>query len=204
MVSVPFDYEQELAAHQAMFDDLTGLLNRRGLEEEFDRLALAMPGEFSAVCIDLDNLKQVNDAYGHQAGDDYIAKAANVLRDSVRTKNKKEDQERELDIVAAARIGGDEFVVLLVGAVGQEAVGIAVERIRENLAKDGIEASLGSKSHQHDENFVVLMKGADDAVYDDKRRRKAEEFNKLPRRKKIAAKLGGKLLRFAGMNPPRQ
>lgn len=101
---------RELALLQAQTDPLTGLHNRRGLE-----IALALslrvpvdaddqgPGPFALVHLDLDHFKQVNDRLGHQAGDDLLRAVAMVLRSQIR----KAD--------TAARIGGDEFVMILKG-----------------------------------------------------------------------------------------
>ncbi|MEL6738010.1 MAG: diguanylate cyclase [Pseudomonadota bacterium] len=82
-------------------DALTGLLNRRGLEAQFD--ALFKSGFDTFALIDLDRFKQVNDRYGHQVGDAALVACANALL-----------AHQDPDIVAA-RLGGEEFVVLLRG-----------------------------------------------------------------------------------------
>ena len=95
-------------------DQLTGMLNRR----EFDRI-LAEEEErsrrfghpFSLVMMDIDHFKKVNDQYGHQAGDAVLRHLADILLHSF----------RELDVVA--RVGGEEFVVLLPGARGSSEAG---------------------------------------------------------------------------------
>ena len=96
-------FENELRFY-AERDGLTGLLNRRRLEEELDR-AVAASDRYRApatlVVCDLDNLKLVNDTLGHKAGDALIKSVAGVLADGV----------RRSDVVA--RIGGDEFAVLM-------------------------------------------------------------------------------------------
>src|SRR5574337_194287 len=111
MFSMDHWMELEVARNEATHDELTGLLNRRGLEEAFNRLVGERPGGFSAVCIDLDDTKSINDAVGHQAGDEYIARAADILSASVRAHPAK----RQPDSVAAARVGGDEFSLFLTG-----------------------------------------------------------------------------------------
>lgn len=103
----------------AMSDELTGLANRRGLIE-----AVATGSRntvCSAVAVDLDGLKAVNDAHGHAAGDAVIAGFAAELRGAVRPGD------------VLARVGGDEFVVVLAGA-GEEAAARWVERVRAGSA----------------------------------------------------------------------
>ncbi|PWU18163.1 MAG: hypothetical protein C5B48_15060 [Candidatus Rokuibacteriota bacterium] len=97
-------------------DDLTGLLNRRALEQELERL-LSDPrpeGPCGVVLlVDLDGFKSVNDTLGHAAGDELLRRVAMALQSSV----------RRTDVVA--RVGGDEFAVLLIGMTGSEADRIA-------------------------------------------------------------------------------
>lgn len=98
------------ATTTAMHDELTGLLNRRGFE---NRIATASAKAGTVLFMDVDGFKRVNDLGGHSAGDAALKNIAQILSASVRA----------VDIVA--RVGGDEFVVLLVGtteAAGIEAV----------------------------------------------------------------------------------
>jgi diguanylate cyclase (GGDEF)-like protein/PAS domain S-box-containing protein len=98
----------------AATDPLTGLYNRRA----FERALSAVPVEpFAVLAIDVDNLKAVNDEFGHEAGDVILQAVAMALASLV----------RDRDIVA--RVGGDEFAVLLPGTQGPEATGVA-ERMR--------------------------------------------------------------------------
>ncbi|EEE45086.1 diguanylate cyclase (GGDEF) domain protein [Roseibium alexandrii DFL-11] len=90
--------------HMALHDDLTGLGNRRYLAktlEEFTERRQATGGEIAALHIDLDRFKQINDTMGHRAGDDVLVEAANRIRLVLEPAE------------AVARIGGDEFVVLV-------------------------------------------------------------------------------------------
>jgi diguanylate cyclase (GGDEF)-like protein len=93
-------------------DPLTGLFNRRRMEFEFaeERDRRSRAGGVSAlIVLDLDSLKRINDTLGHAAGDEALLRLARTLR----------DRTRRTDTVA--RIGGDEFAVLLAGATGEQA-----------------------------------------------------------------------------------
>ncbi|HZS16079.1 MAG TPA: bifunctional diguanylate cyclase/phosphodiesterase [Candidatus Dormibacteraeota bacterium] len=98
----------------ASTDALTGLRNRR----EFERVLERTAGDHVAVlAIDVDNLKPINDEFGHEAGDAVLRAVARALSSLL----------REWDVVA--RVGGDEFAALLIGATAAEALGVA-ERVR--------------------------------------------------------------------------
>ncbi len=90
-------------ARDALHDALTGLLNRRGLEQAIKK-TIPSTDEATLILIDLDRFKLVNDSFGHQAGDAVLRAVANRLR----------RQQEPGDIVA--RVGGDEFVVVRPGA----------------------------------------------------------------------------------------
>ena len=155
----------------AVSDPLTGIYNRRffstRLEEEFSR-ALRYHEHFSLLILDIDNLKPINDTYGHLAGDRVIKELARVLK----TLGRKGD--------VMARIGGDEFGYVLIEAHKRDAYKFAT-RIKESLAKVkvsglkikptvsiGIAQSTikGLKSHQD------IYKAADDALYLEKKKKK--------------------------------
>lgn len=117
-------YLRYLARHDA----LTGLLNRYSLDEFAAReMARARRGEddLSLVVLDLDNFKNVNDRFGHAAGDHVLVEAAGRIRSAI----------REEDV--AFRIGGEEFLILLPGARGTFAQQVA-ERLRRLLAREPI------------------------------------------------------------------
>lgn len=127
---------KEKLRHQADHDSLTGLYNRRRFEEEVaDQLSYARrysrPG--ALLLMDLDSFKFVNDSYGHPAGDGLLFDVGSILAANV----------RETDVVA--RIGGDEFAVLLREANPAEAVGVAralIAAIRSG-SKPSVGASFG-------------------------------------------------------------
>lgn len=196
--------------HLANHDPMTGLLNRRGLEGELGRLLEQTPGKFSLAAVDLDGLKGVNDNEGHAAGDKLLNGAAAILSGSLRTQeanvhNEHRDKPNpELDIVTAARIGGDEFVLLLPGVMDQEVLDSILERIKNNLLEEGISASIAGQPHQPGESGEDLIDAADKVMMARKEGSKKKAYESLPRRKKVAAKFGGRLLKYAGVNPPRQ
>jgi diguanylate cyclase (GGDEF)-like protein len=120
----------ELAAHT---DPLTGLLNRRALYPQFAALierARAADSPLSVVMFDLDHFKHFNDAHGHLAGDEALRRTAVVLR----------SQSRAGDLVA--RLGGEEFAVILPGASVTAAVEYA-ERVGSLLGAQTVGASRG-------------------------------------------------------------
>jgi diguanylate cyclase (GGDEF)-like protein len=119
--------------------------------------------------IDLDRLKHVNDTLGHQAGDEMIRIIAERLRRCLRTGD------------TIARIGGDEFVLLLPGLLSMDAVKIATQRVKAAVGTpcqiEGREipasCSVGSSIYPQDGIEVdALLKRADEAMYLDKKARR--------------------------------
>ena len=147
---------------QAATDPLTGLLNRRTLETRARDLVDAGDG-FAVVVADLDNFKQLNDTFGHDAGDRALRLFSRVLTTSLRPE----------DIVC--RYGGEEFVVVLPGA-DADAATMAMERIRESLAlalasgtAPGFTASFGVTDRRMGSTLAELIEVADMALMDAKR-----------------------------------
>ena len=144
--------EAELA-HQALHDPLTGLPNRTLLA---DRLRLALSRlRRTDVCLavlflDLDGFKGVNDALGHAAGDQFLVEVAHRLRGVLRGGD------------TAARVGGDEFVVLCEVAGAAEARGIADRVVAEvpGAVSVGVALAVGG-----DEDPDALVRAADAAMY---------------------------------------
>jgi diguanylate cyclase (GGDEF)-like protein len=142
----------------ASTDPLTGLLNRRAFERRCAReLARARrSGEpFAALSIDVDRFKQINDRDGHAAGDTALVALARVLAGEL----------REIDTVA--RIGGDEFAVLL-PATGAEDARATAERL---AARSAVPISIGTAVYGPDGHTLEeLARAADAALYAAKRR----------------------------------
>ena len=149
---------------QAIRDPLTGLYNRRYLDEMIDHdFSLAQrTGALSFVMIDMDSFKSVNDSYGHQAGDTLLKALAVLLTEKT----------RKSDVVC--RYGGEEFLIMLNGVSGQLAYNL-VENIRiafESLTTkhDNLEIratlSAGIASYpDHGDDAWNIIRLADEAMY---------------------------------------
>lgn len=158
-------YQENLAiAHKATHDSLTGLPNRTLLEDRMaqDKSRADRSGTGLAVLIiDLDNFKQVNDLYGHQAGDEALKAVANALSASLRPSD------------TVARWGGDEFVALIPDLLTLDAARIATENLlestRRKLAGNAAEAitfSIGVAVYPNDADSIgSLFAQADQALY---------------------------------------
>jgi len=156
----------ERLRYMSQTDALTGLDNRRQLEERIDEMfehAKRLNEPFACVMCDLDRFKSVNDTYGHQAGDAVLKQLAKILRNEV----------REID--RAGRYGGEEFLLLLPGTVLDAAVTFA-ERVRKQIEGhtftfDGTTirrtASFGVSAWPHPRiaHCDGLVRAADDALY---------------------------------------
>jgi two-component system, cell cycle response regulator len=158
-----------IVSSQALVDGLTGLANRRSCEETLNaELARSerFPGPLALVITDLDDFKEVNDRYGHQAGDVVLREFATLLRESVR------------DIDLAGRWGGEEFLLVLPGTDLEGAAHVA-DRVRRALAGqivlsvDGepisVTASFGVAAHPEAQSASALFAAADAALYEAKR-----------------------------------
>lgn len=158
---------EERLAFLSTHDPLTGFFNRIHFEGEILRLERSRLHPLSVIMIDVDGLKQVNDTGGHHAGDELLRCAARAIASAFRTE----------DVIA--RIGGDEFVVLLPGT-DTEAVERAVERIRSKIDEINREPrdyplslSIGFATALKGESFREAVKRADALMYQDKYARRA-------------------------------
>lgn len=151
-------------AELAMRDALTGLYNRRYLEERLASRGPVSPDGKAMLFVDLDEFKQVNDAYGHDAGDAVILEVARRLQKHSR------DQD---DVV---RLGGDEFVVIVdgigdadVAAIAQRLIDAVCEPIDAGPATVRITASCGFVVAPPGSPRAGLLEAADAAMYRAKR-----------------------------------
>jgi diguanylate cyclase (GGDEF)-like protein/PAS domain S-box-containing protein len=161
---------EEIIRQQAFHDALTGLPNRR-LFVDILNLELARAkrhgSKFAVLFLDLDRFKDVNDAFGHAIGDELLKEAAARLKQGV----------REVDSVA--RIGGDEFTILLSGMPRSDSIGAIagkiVDSLRQPFVLDGHElrvaTSIGISIYPEDaQEPEVLLRKADVAMYKAKER----------------------------------
>jgi two-component system cell cycle response regulator len=157
----------DVCEEAAFTDHLTGLANRRRFERQLERevgRTLRFGHPFSLLMIDIDNFKNLNDSFGHDAGDDAIRAISKVLREGTR------------GIDLAARIGGEEFAVLLVETDQQGGVEVA-ERLRlairalELRSGGKVTASFGVAECPTDAQTAVdVLKASDVALYEAKGR----------------------------------
>ena len=160
-------YEFEYAA---LHDSLTGLPNRRNLFAMLDEVAAnlhaaPMSRKIAVLYVDLDGFKQVNDTLGHRVGDEFLIAVSRAFRESV----------RKVDVVA--RIGGDEFAVLIreystrdeLAEIAQRLIACVVETDTE-MGIGVVRASIGIASYPDlVSDYQRLVAAADDAMYHVKR-----------------------------------
>jgi diguanylate cyclase (GGDEF)-like protein len=160
---------RDALAAEALTDILTGLINRRGLEQQLDQLlahSQRVEEVLSLIMFDADRFKTVNDTYGHDIGDVVIRGLADILK----------RQKRNTDVVA--RFGGEEFVVLC-EQTDEKGAMLLAERIREDLEKTSFRTPRGSMSvtcsvgvatfPEAGTAWETVFKSADEALYVSKR-----------------------------------
>jgi diguanylate cyclase (GGDEF)-like protein len=146
-------------------DVLTKLKNRSFYVDELNRLQRKGPFPVSAIVVDMDNLKTVNDQLGHAAGDALLRRAGEVLAKAIQKPYQ------------AARIGGDEFAVLMPGADERDAQTVAesitklVELNNQFYGGPKLSFSLGLATCEEGESVEAMMREADAAMYEAKRSR---------------------------------
>jgi diguanylate cyclase (GGDEF)-like protein/PAS domain S-box-containing protein len=160
---------REQLLYSATHDDLTGLLNRPGFQSVFQHVAARERGHggpsAALLFIDLDGFKQVNDVHGHESGDLLLELVAGRIRRTVRTSD------------AVARIGGDEFLVLLDPVVSAAVASDLAERIRAAIHQPvelptaivNISASIGVSVARGVDDMSDGLNRADAAAYAVKR-----------------------------------
>ncbi len=157
----------ELLRLSALYDPLTGALNRRGLHSELRAHVEPMPAGagLAVLALDLDHFKAINDLHGHEAGDQVLQRFSETVRSCIRGED------------LFARVGGEEFVVVLPDSSVDSARRMA-ERIREEVealefAPHGpslrVTVSLGVGTSAGPQPFPTLMRIADQALYEAKR-----------------------------------
>lgn len=134
--------ERDRFSNLSMIDPLTGLYNRRGLENKINMLSAPPSGRHYVVLLDIDHFKAYNDNYGHTMGDQALVQVAIAIRDSVRSR----------DIVV--RYGGEEFLVLLTHVSEEYATQLA-ERVRQRVQ----ELKIPHRFNQLETTTVTLSAG---------------------------------------------
>ncbi len=159
---------EEALKYSSTHDKLTGLYNRAYFETEVARLSTGRQNPIGVIMLDVDGLKKTNDTYGHSAGDELLRRSGKVLMQVFRTS----------DMVA--RIGGDEFVILLPQS-DQKVVKKAIQRIEkvleENNAKPSqakLSLSIGFCCTSAKIDLREAIKNADHEMYTHKSRRKQQ------------------------------
>ena len=174
------DLTEERILHLAYNDTLTGLPNRKLM---FDRLGQAIvaakrrPQKLAVLFLDLDSFKEINDTFGHKVGDKLLIEIAKGLKEVVKRGN---------DTVA--RIGGDEFVILLTDVSDKNNVEIVIEKIFEKFSKPvsleqfpqelKVNISIGvSIFPDHGRDSDTLISNADAAMYVVKKKEGKNNFH---------------------------
>lgn len=157
---------REALHEQAIRDPLTGLLNRRYLDETLPREIVRAQREhrpLSLVMLDLDHFKRVNDTWGHEAGDAVLVHLANILKQYLRSSD------------LACRFGGEEFVVVMLGAnltEARERIELIAKKMREtpiplpHLTLPAVTFSAGLvQAELHGDSAELLLRNVDHALY---------------------------------------
>ena len=177
-------------AGEARTDALTGLLNRRGFDERAEIELTRARRDSSTVAVvifDIDYFKRINDEWGHETGDAVLARTAAVLA----------EQSRDIDVVA--RLGGEEFAVLM-PTCDAEGAALLADRVREAVARarsaglPPVRMSAGLAAARSPETVQALLQAADIALYRAKRsgRDRTERFD-------TAARSSGERVLHAGL-----
>ena len=156
--------ELDKASTLVSHDQLTGALNRRGLEEAFGKEAARCQRRQSSLCVallDIDNFKKINDSLGHEAGDEALIHLATVIRETMRPQD------------TIARFGGEEFILLLPETPLEDAQTAIVRLQREltrriflhNNDRQLITFSAGVTDFRADDTQLTVTKRADEAMY---------------------------------------
>jgi diguanylate cyclase (GGDEF)-like protein/PAS domain S-box-containing protein len=158
---------EERLTYISLHDIMTGIYNRAFFEEEMSRLSKSRYYPISIMVMDMDNLKNINDKYGHQAGDQALQNIAKIVKDCFRSE----------DVVA--RIGGDEIAVLLQGldakgsANAKERILAAIDAHNKLLTTDvKLSISIGWGTAIAGDSLASTFKLADERMYLEKKTKK--------------------------------
>jgi diguanylate cyclase len=152
------------AGEKVREDQLTGTLNRRGMDEVFEREIVIRRRNgrpLSVALLDIDNFKALNDTYGHQAGDNALKHLSKLIRQTIRPTD------------SVARFGGEEFLIMLPDSSPDESA-VVIKRLQRALTKHFflhddqnllITFSAGVTGHEPDETQAEVIARADKALY---------------------------------------
>jgi diguanylate cyclase (GGDEF)-like protein/PAS domain S-box-containing protein len=164
--------------HQAsLVDPLTGCYNRRFLEEAHKRLTAS--DTWGSIVVDVDNFKEYNDDFGHQAGDEVLVKVSRFLQQNARAED------------AVVRMGGDEFLLLLIGASARYVAEVG-QRLRLTAAEQNVPSfSLGWATRHGTETLERTIDHADRELLQIRlfERRSRQKSLRGPRRRLVEGRL---------------
>jgi diguanylate cyclase (GGDEF)-like protein len=160
-VNKALELEARELAGQVHLDPLTGVLNRQGLRAVLMSTSTLMADPMSVIFIDIDHFKTINDGHGHDVGDEVLRKFAHLLATSLRGSDQ------------LVRWGGEEFLIICPTTRVDQAARVA-ESLRTALhlvdwpAGLHVTASFGVAQHRHGDEIGVVIKQADQQLYDAK------------------------------------
>lgn len=164
--------EIEKLKQLSLKDKLTGLYNRNFIDDELRRLdskfnRRSQVETYSIIYCDLNNFKEINDTFGHDAGDKIIIKTAKLIQENC----------RDCDLVARLHDGGDEFIIVLPKTNEKEAL-VVKNRIYDSFMINGISLAMGvSQRRFEDVNYKDVERRADSAMYFEKNNMKSVNNN---------------------------
>ncbi len=135
-------------------DPVTGLFNRRSFNKDTEK---RKNKRISVICVDLNNLKQINDTYGHAEGDKALCTIADTLVAVAKNRYR------------IYRMGGDEFFVIGINKSDKE-INSFIDKVRRKLSETSYSASFGYANYTPGDNFEEVCTKADEAMYLDKKK----------------------------------
>ncbi|MCR5482057.1 MAG: GGDEF domain-containing protein [Clostridia bacterium] len=154
--------QADIQARYANYDQMTGLKNRRAFSEEYKRLSEKLPEDICIIMADLNGLKETNDTYGHNAGDELIIGAAECLSSAFENNS------------SIYRIGGDEFCVI---TKGENEIAVRNLKKLEKLTaawkgryNERLSIAYGMESNHRRRDIAAMINEADRKMYENKRK----------------------------------